>query len=104
VKGVEVTRHYTKVDLLAENRGDSSARLVKGFCTLTFAGGATATAKSLIGSWPEVVPPGTTVGGVLIFSIRPGPGAITATLSFATVFDQAGGGPVVVRGIQIQAG
>jgi len=86
VNGVEVTRHYTKVDLSAANSGDDSLRLVKGFCTLTFADGATASANTFLGSWPEQVPPGTTVRGKLLFSTDPGPAPTTATLSFATVF------------------
>ncbi len=86
VNEVEVTRHYTKVDLSVANSGARSLRLVKGFCTLTFGDGSTATANTFLGSWPEEVPPGTTVRGKLLFSANPGPAATSATLSFATVF------------------
>ncbi len=104
VIGVEVTSHYTKVDLAAANGGDESLRLVKGFCTLTFADGTTTTADTLRGSWPEAVPPGTSVRGLLLFSADPGPDATSAALSFATVFGSLDGPTsITVRDIGIAA-
>ena len=104
VNEVEVTRHYTKVDLSAANSGDRSLRLIKGFCTLTFADGLTASANTFLGSWPEEVPPGTTVRGKLLFSADPGPAATSATLSFATVFGSVDAPQsIVLRNIPIAA-
>lgn len=86
VHEVEITRHFTKVELTAVNGGRDSIGLpLFGNCQLN-AGGATLGTWMLGSDWQDTVPAGESVRGEILFGGRPAPGAATMTLSFANVY------------------
>lgn len=103
VHRVEVTRHLTKVELTAANRGRDSLSLpVFGNCQLN-AGGTTMNASPFRSKWPESVAAGQPVRGTIVFGGKPAAGARSATLSFATIFGP-GASSITVPDIPLRPG
>jgi hypothetical protein len=89
VEKVEVTAHYTKVNVTAVNQNRASATLpLFGNCQLIDDSGATLKPGTPTGGLdPISVPPnGTRVSEVITFDGKPTPAETTLTLTFDTVF------------------
>ncbi len=101
VTRVEVTSHFTKVELRGETTGTESVSLpLYQNCTLVGASGQTLKADPFRSEWSEEVVSGAPHTGTIVF-----PGKLpagNAALSFAHVF-VLGGGSLTVQGIALRA-
>ena len=102
VQSVEHTQDFTRVEITVVNGLANTISLpVFGNATLSAADGTTLGADPFRSGWNETIPPGQTRSGVLVFPGHLGTGDITASLAFATVFEQGFDGPtsIVVDGL-----
>jgi len=102
VHRVEHTQDFTRVEITVVNGlANTIALPVFGNATLASADGTTLGADPFRSGWNETIPPGQTRSGVLVFPGHLGTGDITASLAFATVFEQGFDGPtsIVVGGL-----
>ena len=76
---------------------------VFGNATLASADGTTLGGDPFRSSWNQTIAPGQTLRGTLVFPGHLDPAGTTATLSFATVFEQGFDGPssIVVGGLEL---
>ena len=102
VHRVEHTQDFTRVELTVVNGlGNTITLPVFNNATLASADGTTLGADPFRSSWNDTIPPGQTRRGILVFPGHLDPAGTTATLSFATVFEQGFDGPasIVVEGL-----
>jgi hypothetical protein len=76
---------------------------VFGNATLSTADGTSLGGDPFRSSWNQTIAPGQARRGTIVFPGHLDPGAATATLSFATVFEQGFDGPasIVVGGLEL---
>ncbi len=102
VQSVEHTQDFTRVEITVVNGLANTITLpVFSNTTLTAADGTTLGGDPFRSSWNQTIAPGQTRGGVLVFPGHLGIGETTASLAFATVFEQGFDGPtsIVVDGL-----
>lgn len=102
VHRVEHTQDFTRVELTVVNGLANTITLpVFNNAALASADGTTLGADPFRSSWNDTIPPGQTRRGTLVFPGHLDPAGTTATLSFATVFEQGFDGPasIVVEGL-----
>ena len=103
VRGIEVTKHFTMVELTAVNNGEQSLALpLFGNCQLN-AGGNTMKPWFIGNDWNESVPPNDSSVGRIAFNGTPAEGVTTASLSFAVVFGGFEPPSITVDGIELRA-
>ena len=95
VTGIEETRHYTRAAVTVRNRVGNRVDLVVGGgnCTLRDADGQVLEADPFKRGWTTTVPDGATQRGTIIFKGHLPADELSATLSFATVWEQGFEGP-----------
>ena len=104
VHRVEHTPDFTRVELTVVNGLANTITLpVFGNATLASADGTTLGGDAFRSSWNQTIAPGQTRLGTLVFPGHLDPAGTTATLSFATVFEQGFDGPtsIVVGGLEL---
>ena len=102
VRGVEVTKHFTMVELTAVNSGGQPMSLpLYRNCQLN-AGGNTMSTWLLGNDWNESVPPNDSSVGRIAFHGNPAEGTTTASLSFAVVFGVFEPTSITVAGIELR--
>ena len=102
VHRVEHTQDFTRVELTVVNGLANTITLpVFGNATLSAADGTSLGGDPFRSSWNQTIAPGQTRRGTLVFPGHLDPAGTTATLSFATVFEQGFDGPssIVVEGL-----
>ena len=102
VHRVEHTQDFTRVELTVVNGLANTITLpVFGNATLSAADGTSLGGDPFRSSWNETIAPGQARRGTLVFPGHLDPAGTTATLSFATVFEQGFDGPssIVVEGL-----
>ena len=102
VHRVEHTQDFTRVEITVVNGlANTIALPVFGNATLASADGTTLGADPFRSGWNDTIAPGQTRSGVLVFPGHLGTGETTASLAFATVFEQGFDGPtsIVVDGL-----
>ena len=102
VHRVEHTQDFTRVELTVVNGLANTITLpVFGNATLSAADGTSLGGDPFRSSWNETIAPGQVRRGTLVFPGHLDPAGTTATLSFATVFEQGFDGPssIVVEGL-----
>ena len=102
VHSVEHTQDFTRVELTVVNGLANTITLpVFGNATLSAADGTSLGGDPFRSSWNQTIAPGQTRRGTLVFLGHLDPAGTTATLSFATVFEQGFDGPssIVVEGL-----
>ena len=102
VHRVEHTQDFTRVEITVVNGLANTITLpVFGNATLSAADGTTIGGDPFRSSWNQTIAPGQTRSGVLVFPGHLGTGETTASLAFATVFEQGFDGPtsIVVDGL-----
>ncbi|MFF5083684.1 hypothetical protein ACFY36_42105 [Actinoplanes sp. NPDC000266] len=103
VDRVEVTAHFTRMSMTAANAGENALMLpLYGNCQMT-ADRITTSASTIASQWPDSVPPGSTVSGVVVFRfVIPGD-TTKASVSFSTIFGSlTTRGSIVVRTIPLR--
>ena len=106
VHRVEHTQDFTRVELTVVNGLANTITLpVFGNATLSAADGTSLGGDPFRSSWNQTIAPGQTRRGTLVFPGHLDPAGTTATLSFATVFEQGFDGPssIVVEGSRARA-
>ena len=94
VHRVEHTQDFTRVELTVVNGLANTITLpVFGNATLSAADGTSLGGDPFRSSWNQTIAPGQTRRGTLVFPGHLDPAGTTATLSFATVFEQGFDGP-----------
>ena len=94
VERVEHTADFTRVELTVLNDLPNTITLpLYGNATLTAEDGTTLDADGFRSSWSDTIPPGQLRRGTIVFGGHLPEAATTATLSFATVFEQGFSGP-----------
>ena len=104
VHRVEHTQDFTRVELTVVNGLANTITLpVFGNATLASADGTTLGGDAFRSSWNQTIAPGQPRFGTLVFPGHLDPAGTTATLSFATVFEQGFDGPtsIVVGGLEL---
>jgi len=103
---VERTQDFTRVEIVVHNKLANTITL-PGFqrATLSDAAGATLEVDSFRSSWSETIAPGQLRRGTIIFGGHLADGETTATVAFATIFEQGFDGPssLVVPGPVIRS-
>ena len=98
------TQDFTRVELTVVNGLANTITLpVFGNATLASADGTTLGGDAFRSSWTPTIAPGQPRFGTLVFPGHLDPAGTTATLSFATVFEQGFDGPtsIVVGGLEL---
>jgi hypothetical protein len=105
IRRVEVTRHFTRVEVAGRNSGSDSLTLpVFKNTLLTAAGGRSLEGDPSRSDWPETIPPGGQVTGVIVFSGKLPAGVTSASFSFTTIFGSLRGPrSITVRDIALRA-
>lgn len=94
VERVEHTADFTRVELTVRNDLANTITLpLYGNATLSAEDGTTLEADAFRSSWSDTIPPGQLRRGTIVFSGHLSETGTTATLSFATVFEQGFTGP-----------
>lgn len=104
VTSVEHTADFTRVRITVRNRLPNTVSLpLYGNATLSD-DAVTLEADAFRSTWSETIAPGQRRTGVLVFPGHLADGATSATLAFATVFEQGFEGPssIVVDGIELR--
>ena len=106
VQSVEQTRSFTRVTVTVRNQLPDTITLpLYKNATLRDADGVTLAADSFRSSWTDTIASGQVSQGTLVFVGRLPDGPTTASLAFATVFEQGFSGPdsIVVDGLGLDA-
>jgi hypothetical protein len=104
VNGVELTRHFTRVQVEVENQSEDTLSVpVFHNISLTADSKETLEADLDRSRWAANVPPGVAQRGTLIFSGHLPEGTTRASLSFATVYGSLQSRPVTVKRIKLRA-
>ena len=104
VESVEHTASFTRMEILVQNNLGSTITLpLYGNATLSTADGTTLEADAFRSSWSETIGPGQQRRGTIVFGGHLGDAGTTASLAFATVFEQGFEGPdsILVEGLAI---
>ena len=104
VERVEHTADFTRVELTVRNGlGNTITLPLYGNTTLSAEDGTTLDADAFRSSWSDTIPPGQLRRGTIVFNGHLPDAGTTATLSFATVFEQGFTGPqsIAVPGLSI---
>lgn len=104
VERVEHTADFTRVELTVRNGLANTITLpLYGNATLSAEDGTTLDADGFRSSWSDTIPPGQLRRGTIVFNGHLPDAGTTATLSFATVFEQGFTGPqsIAVPGLAI---
>jgi hypothetical protein len=105
VESVEHTRDFTRVEIVVQNNlGNTITLPLYGNATFSAEdGSATLDADPFRSSWGDTIAPGQQRHGTLVFGGHLGDAGTTASLAFATVFEQGFEGPdsIVVGGLAI---
>jgi chitodextrinase len=102
VTGVSHTRHFTRVEVTARNRGSRSVSLpLFENCVLTSASGKTIKADSFRSDWSATLAPGTRQRGMIVFTGHMPDRARRASMSIPHVF-VLGGGALTVSDIRLR--
>ena len=103
IEDVEHTPHFTRVELVGQNRGSATVTLpLFGNCVLSDDEGATLEADPFRSDWADSLAPGTRRRGVIIFPGHLTAASTTASFSCATVFGPGGGGSITVTGLRLR--
>jgi hypothetical protein len=103
VDKVEVTRHFTRVEMSAKNTGRDALSLPVFSNAQLTAGRQTKSGDAFASDWPDNVPPGSTVSGVVVFRMVVGPTTTRASVSFATIFGSLSTrGSVVIKSVPLR--
>jgi hypothetical protein len=102
VHQVLLTRHYTRVELSATNRGSNTINLpIFGNCQLIPSGDRrTLDGDPFRSDWSDAVPPGQTVRGIVTFPRLPD-GVDSISISFATIFGQFGATSITIADVPL---
>lgn len=105
VEAVEQTRDFTRVDIVVQNNLANTVSLPLFHNAILSDSTVTLDADGFRSSWSETIAPGQQRRGSLVFVGHLAEGATTATLAFATVFEQGFDGPdsIVVPGLVLTA-
>jgi hypothetical protein len=101
VQRVVYTSHFTRVELLASNAGDTVSLPLFGNCVLSGGDGTTLRADANRSDWSETLPAGGTQRGTVTFGGNLPDGVTRASLSFSHVF-VLGGGSITVSNIMLR--
>lgn len=103
IEDVEHTAHFTRVELVGQNRGSATVTLpLFGNCVLSDDEGATLEADPFRSDWADSLAPGTRRRGIIIFPGHLTAASTTASFSCATVFGPGGGGSITVTGLRLR--